>query len=209
VNVTNIPTWENYVAAYQREGIIVIPNHGSPSNPKFPGYEEWQDPTWAKSIPLENLLFEIHETNKASALLGYNTVDPSKPIFAADVDLVKCLCPNTLHVKNSDHGVECVALARDWRKKHIQDFQALETELSFTPHGGCHFWAKASNAAKVSDWLNPILQRIDSRIFIEEVKGRGRQVLLPPSKIPDGTYVLMDNKGKRHLAEFYRIRELA
>ncbi len=203
--VTNIPIWEQYVAAYQREGIIVKPNHSTESNPKGMGYAGWDNP---KPIPLENLLYEIRTTNKASALLGYNTVKPELPVFAADLDLVKCLCPNTQHVKNSDHAVECVALARKWRIEHLQDWRALGTEVTFSPHGGCHFWAKASSPSKVSAWLNPILKDIDARIFIEEVKGRGRQVLLPPSRIAAGYYVLMDCRGKLYLENNFKIREL-
>src|SRR5207245_9127245 len=137
-----------------------------------------------------------------------NAVKPELPIFAADIDLVKCLCPSTSHIKNSDHTVECVALARKWRIEHLNDFRQLETEVSFTPHGGVHCWFKASDKNEVVQAMSPILS-VDSRVFIEEVKGKGRHVLLPPSKIPDGSYVLMDCKGPRYLAENFRIRELA
>ncbi len=201
-----IPTWEDYLRAYQREGVKTIPNHSSLTNPKSLGYNDWNNPN--REYPFDNLLFEVKSTNKCSALLGVNTVNPSKPVVAADIDLVKCLCPNPQHVRNSDHGVECVALARKWRRDHLEDFRKLETEISFTPHGGVHVWFKSIDKAAVVKAMAPILS-LDSRIFIEEVKGSGRQVLLPPSKIPDGCYVLMDCKGLRYLAENFKIRELS
>jgi hypothetical protein len=194
-----IPTWKEYLRAYQREGIKTIPNHSSPTNAKSLGYKDWQNPN--REYPFENLLSEVQSTNKCSALLGVNRV------VVADIDLVKCLCSNTLHVKNSDHGVECVALARKWRIDHLNNLRQLSTEVSFTPHGGLHCWFKSDDKAAVVKAMSPVLS-LDSRIFIEEVKAKGRQVLLPPSKIPDGTYVLMDNKGPRYLAENFKIREL-
>jgi len=202
--VVNIPVWEDYVSAYHREGFIVIPNHSSESNPKSLGYHDWQTP---REYPLENLLSEILATKKASALLGYNTADPSKPIWAVDIDLVKCLCEDTSHVKNSNHSIACVALAREWRRNHFSDFRNLVTEVSLTVHGGIHAFFKASDKNAVLKAMAPVLS-IDSRIFIEEIKGRGRQVLLPPSRIADGTYFLLDCKGPRYLAEDFKIREL-
>ncbi len=201
-------TFEDYIRAYQRDGLIVLPNHSSDNNPKSLGYKNWQDPERAIAIPFDRLLWEVHKTGKLSALLGYNTVKPERPILAADIDLVKCFCENPLHTKNSDHGVECVTKAREWRRIHITEFRRLETEVSFSPSGGCHVWAKASNPTIVAKWLAPILQGIDSRVFIESVKGRGTQVLLPPSKIPAGYYFLLDCKGKLYLENNFRIREL-
>ena len=206
-----ISDWEDFFAAYDREGIKVIPNRGSNDNPKSLGYKGWEDET--REYPRDNLLFEARQFKKWSALLGHNTKG-GKPVVAVDVDLVKCLCENVVHVKNSDHTIECVQVARDFRKAHIPDWRLLETEISFTVHGGLAIFFKASDKNSVAQVVNPFLKNLDSRIFVEEIKSKGRQVVLPPSKIwmPEfqkfASYFWLDEKGPLYLQRDFHIREL-
>jgi hypothetical protein len=93
--------------------------------------------------------------------------------------------------------LESRSKALEWRKKNIPLLRRFKTLVTFTPSGGFHIWCRTKEAGPEPEVIARLVEPIPFEMDL--VRGKGGQVVIPPSKLKDvGNYWFMDDSKVRH-----------